>query len=226
MSQTHQQARIKFCGMKRSKDVEYAVRLGVDYIGFVLVPGAKRAVEVQQVQRIQDEVDCSGVCRVGVFRDQHADDINALVQALSLDLVQLHGKEEQSLNAEISVPIIRMVPVPVTGGDALPIGLPNDDLEASNLYAILLDASRADGESGGLGVLADPQALSQACAALPAWRRFFLAGGLTPQNVRGIVEQYQPDAVDVSSGIESQPGSKDAERMRAFVDAVRGEQSR
>ena len=223
MQQASHKTRIKFCGMRRAQDVRMALQLGVDYIGFVLVPGVSRSLTAEQVLQIQSEVDCSNVCRVGVFRDQLAPEINTLVARLSLDLVQLHGTEDSGLSAQIDVPVIRMIAVP--GDESLPQSsdLLAEALEQQNIYAFLLDASRGE-KSGGLGLPLDPTRLAEMRAQIPAARRLIVAGGLTPQNVRAIVRDHQPDVVDVSSGIETRPGGKDESLMRTFVEAVRGEQ--
>jgi phosphoribosylanthranilate isomerase len=225
MKQPGDTTRVKFCGMRRVEDVQLAVDLGVDYLGFVLVPGTPRAVDAAQVLRIQQQVGCSRVCRVGVFRNQPADVINRLVERLCLDLVQLHGSEDVSVSGAIDVPVIRMLPVATGRTAASSDALPQAHLQAENLYAFLLDAMADGGASGGLGVRADPHRLAQAIATIPPSQRLILAGGLTPQNVRAIVDRYQPDVVDVSSGVESEPGIKDADRMRAFLQAVRMEQA-
>jgi len=221
LPQHDRKTRIKFCGMRRSEDVQYAIDLGVDYIGFVVVADRPRSINADQVQHTQQEVDCTGVCRVGVFDDQPADRINRLAEILHLDLVQLHGTESLALCARIAVPVIAMIPVPTVGSQHPPRELPGDLLAQPNLYAVLLDSSLPDGRSGGLGSRADPRTLSALRQKIPPQHRVVLAGGLTAENVGAIVDAYHPDVVDVSSGIESTPGTKDAERMRAFVDAVR-----
>ena len=216
---------MKFCGLRRPQDVQLAVQLGVDYIGFILAPGTSRSLTGEEVQDILQQVDCSTVCRVGVFRDQPIEQVNSLVKQLSLDLVQLHGSEDVDYAQQVQVPIIRVIPVAVPGV-AAHSPAPSDDGPAAlpaarNQYAVLLDASLGKGQSGGLGVLADAQELQRLRRALPKHTRVILAGGLTAQNVRHMVEQHQVEAVDVSSGIESAPGIKDPDSMRAFLEALR-----
>jgi phosphoribosylanthranilate isomerase len=225
--------RVKFCGLRRPQDVQLAVQLGVDYIGFILVPGTPRSLTGDEAQGILRQVDCSTVCRVGVFRNQPIDMINHLVAQLSLDLVQLHGSEDADFAQQVQVPIIRVVPVAVPGtathspAPADPAHLASEDAAPSaasrNQYAVLLDASLGEGQSGGLGILPDAPELRRLRRLLPAGTRVFLAGGLTANNVRDMVQQHPVDAVDVSSGIESAPGIKDPNSMRAFLEALRGE---
>lgn len=212
--------RIKFCGMRRTQDLREAVALGVDYVGFVLVPGTRRCVAEEEVLRMLEAVDCSRVCRVGVFRDQPIEEIERLVRRLSLDLVQLHGSESPQLAQSVPVPVIRAVPVP-PAGSAERFAAPHEigTLPDRNLHAVLLDTRSRAGDSGGTGELGDPGTIDSLCRDL-AGVRVFVAGGLTPANVGRIVRRHQPDAVDVSSGIETRPGEKDAQRMRAFVRAV------
>jgi phosphoribosylanthranilate isomerase len=215
------QVRIKFCGMRRREDLQCAVDLGVDYVGFVLVPGTVRHVTEDEVLGMLDAVDCTRVCRVGVFRDQRLEEIERLVRRLSLDLVQLHGSETTVLTEQVSVPVIRMLPVPERHDTAAAttMAMAGPLAPAANLYAVLLDTRSATGASGGTGRLGHPQAIELLRRRFSRGR-VFLAGGLTPDNVAAIVQQHRPDAVDVSSGIESRPGEKDPERMRAFVKAL------
>jgi len=231
--------RVKFCGLRRPQDVQMAVQLGVDYIGFILVPGTPRSLTGDEAQDILRQVDCSTVCRVGVFRNQPIDQVNRLVAQLSFDLVQLHGSEDADFAQQVQVPIIRVVPVAVPGtvahspapaDPANPASLASPASEdaappaaSHNQYAVLLDASLGEGQSGGLGILPDAQELRRLRRLLPEGTRVFLAGGLTAPNVRDMVQQHPVDAVDVSSGIESAPGIKDPNSMRAFLEALRGE---
>ena len=146
----NRKTRIKFCGLRRQQDVQLAVQLGVDYIGFILAPGTPRSLTGDDVLRILQQVDCSAVCRVGVFRDQPLEEVNRLVAQLSLDLVQLHGSEAADYARQVLVPVIRVIPVAVRHGAAA--ATPQASMlvpaSASNEYAVLLDASPGDGRSG------------------------------------------------------------------------------
>jgi phosphoribosylanthranilate isomerase len=149
---------------------------------------------------------------VGVFADQSADEVNEIAEAAHLDLVQLSGGEDAEFARRIDRPVIRALHVgaEATADDVLERAVPGRSA------AILLD-SRVEGARGGTGVAFDWEVAAEAARSIP----FLLAGGLTVENVAGAVEQVQPWAVDVSSGVESH-GKKDAELIRAFIRAAKG----
>jgi phosphoribosylanthranilate isomerase len=210
--------RIKFCGLRRPEDLRLAVELGVDYLGFVFAPASPRALTPTAALELFEQVDCGGARRVGVFQDQPLQFINEVVRRCRLDLVQLHGHEARDAPGAIVVPVVRMVPVwqdEATRPPASPRPL------HANVFAVLLDTVTADGRNGGTGIAAAPPAVAAGMRALAPGTRIFLAGGLRPENVAARIETLAPFAVDVSSGIESAPGIKSAERMRHFVAAVR-----
>lgn len=214
--------RVKMCGLVRRDDVGHAVALGVDYVGFVFVPGGPRTLSPEAAERLLTGLDTGNSLRVGVFRDAPATFINEIVARCNLDRVQLHGHEPRDFPSAVTVPVLRSMRVQAT----LPAGpRPEPRLAAAlplppNVEALLLDPEDAAGRSGGLGLRADPAAIASALALVPPGTRLFLSGGLTPDNVAATARTWKPFAVDVSSGIESEPGRKDAGRMAAFVAAL------
>jgi phosphoribosylanthranilate isomerase len=134
------------------------------------------------------------------------------VRRLGLDLVQLHGREPLDYMRLLGLPVLQVVCVPA--GPVAP-----EYVSTPNVFGVLFDAVDASGRSGGLGLQVDAATLSRAIAT--AETRVFIAGGLTPANVAGIVQRFRPWGVDVSSGIESQPGIKDHTQMVAFLNAAR-----
>jgi phosphoribosylanthranilate isomerase len=157
--------------------------------------------------------------RVGVFGSQDAEEVARIAHAARVDVVQLHGD-----GAASAVPRLRSL---FGGGiwvvsrvktTALPEGLMDAAAEAD---ALLLDAAVA-GQLGGTGVTLDWAAVAGDVRRLRRrGTRVVLAGGLVPDNVAEAVRTVRPDVVDVSSGVESAPGIKDHDRMRAFADAAR-----
>jgi len=143
---------------------------------------------------------------VGVFENQTLDEVNAIADAVGLDLIQLSGDEswEDCLLANRQVVKAVEVPAGVSGEDVV------EDMEAGKAIACLLDASR------GKGVPADESVAAEVASVLPVW----LAGGLTPENVGDLVDRVRPWAVDVSSGVETD-SAKDPEKIHAFVQAAR-----
>lgn len=149
---------------------------------------------------------------VGVFADQPADEVAAIVNAAKLDLVQLSGDENGEFASKIPVPVVKAVHVR-EGMDALEI---RDRAIDSRAEAAMLDTASASAR-GGTGVAFDWAVAEEAARSMP----FMLAGGLTPENVAEAVSQVHPWAVDVSSGVETD-GQKDIEKVRAFIAAAKG----
>lgn len=212
--------RVKMCGLVRSEDVREAVRLGADYLGFVFAESPRR-LSAAQAERLLGDLDTGKAVRVGVFKDAPARFVNEMVLRCGLGLVQLHGTEPRDFPGALCVPVLRAVRVPAAAvaraGEEAPVPLSS---LPPNVEAVLLDAVGAAGETGGRGLVPDPTALARSFARLPAGTRVFLAGGLAPETVAAAVRLWKPWGVDVSSGIESAPGIKDARRMAAFLAAL------
>ncbi len=214
--------RIKFCGLRRPEDVALAVQWGADYLGFVFVESSPRALTLDDAERLISTLSPASARRVGVFQDASSTQVREAVERCQLDLVQLHGRESVAYAEGLDVPVIvvRRVPVeaPAASDDTPPVE--TSATLPANTFAVLVDAHDAHGRSGGLGLRADETAFESVRASLPAETRLFLAGGLTPENVGARVRRLRPYAVDVSSGVESAPGIKNAARMRAFAQAL------
>lgn len=200
--------RIKFCGIRRAADAARAVDLGVDAIGFVLVPASRRHIGAERAAAVRAKLPPL-VSAVALFMDADARFVQQAIDTLCPDLLQFHGDESPEFCSSFGLPYIKAVAM--TDGS-------NDLRRAARQYrsagALLLD-SHAPGTMGGSGKAFDWSRVR------PTGRALILAGGLTPQNVGRGIRTLQPYAVDVSSGIESRPGVKDAAKMQAFVDAVR-----
>jgi phosphoribosylanthranilate isomerase len=198
---------VKVCGLTRLCDVEAAVAAGASAIGFVFWPRSPRAVTIDVAARLRGALP-AGVVAVGVFVDADADAINDTVVRVGLGAVQLHGDEAIGLRDAIGVPLIKAV-----------VGGAHDAawVDCKDGRVVLLVDARDDAQRGGTGRVADWAAAARLAAARP----LVLAGGLTADNVARAVLTVGPVAVDVSSGVESAPGVKDARRLRAFFGAVR-----
>jgi phosphoribosylanthranilate isomerase len=202
---------VKICGIRSVKDAEMAAAAGADFLGLVFAPSPRR-VDLALAGAIRDALP-GGPPRVGVFDRALAEDVRAAVTAGGLAYVQLHGEYEttdlERTARAAGRPYIR----------ALRAG--RDDPEAAlalnpGPFALLLDTP-VEGLAGGSG-----RTFDWALARDPARRtRLFLAGGLTPANVAAAIRAVEPYAVDVSSGVESAPGCKDGELVRAFIGAAR-----
>jgi len=203
--------RIKFCGMTRAEDAKLAVALGVDFAGFVLVPGSARAVSPQAAQAIAQHLPAS-MKTVALFQNADADAITAALQVFRPALLQFHGRESAAFCASFGLPWFKAVPM------AEPQDYAAWELEHAAATALLADSHTTVG-GGGSGHRFEWQQLPPPAARhLP----LLLAGGLTAETVAEAIRTVRPWGVDVSSGIEgSTKGLKDHRKMRAFVEAVR-----
>ena len=200
--------RIKFCGMTRPGDVRLAVELGVDAIGLVFAPGSPRCLDAARAEPLRQAIPPL-VHAVALFMDNPGSEVEALVRQLKPDLLQFHGSESDAFCRSFGIPFIKTVAM---GGGA------SDAATARKRYpsasAFLLDG-HGPGQPGGRGERFDWTTIP------PLGKPVFLAGGLSAANVAQAIPPARPNAVDVSSGIESAPGTKDGDKMQQFVDEVR-----
>jgi phosphoribosylanthranilate isomerase len=202
------QTRIKICGITRVEDAIAAVASGADAIGLVFYGKSPRAVSIDQASIIAKAVP-PFVSIVALFVDESAAEIERVLNAVPIDVIQFHGSETPQFCEQFSRPYVKALRV-----------TPDLNLEtASKGYAssrgILLDAWK-EGVPGGTGLSFDWR-LAQKSLPLP----MILAGGLKPENVGDAIAMLRPAAVDVSGGVESAPGIKDSAKIREFIAAVR-----
>lgn len=208
--------RVKICGLTTPADARAAALAGADMVGFVFAP-SRRRVDPDTAARAAAPLPLF-LWRVGVFVDADYDTLVRTAAQVPLDVLQLHGSEDNALCARLRRAGYRVVKA-VRVKDATSLaGI--TDLEAD---AVLLDA--AVGTSpGGTGQTFDWRLAAEARELLQASRRalpLILAGGLRPDNVQDALRTVRPDGVDVSSGVEAAPGRKSPDRMREFVMKVR-----
>ena len=207
---------MKFCGTTRPEDAREAALLGARYVGVILTD-SPRQLDDDQAKKVLAAVP-QGVARVGVFGDETPEAIAARATRLGLDIVQLHADPDTVAIARVREHWTGMVWAAqrIRGSD-----VPSSAVELFAVAdAVVLDA-RIEGKLGGTGMSLPWKDLRDRIHSLRAGRaRLVLAGGLTPENVSTAIRLLEPDIVDVSSGVESAPGIKDPERMRAFRDAV------
>jgi phosphoribosylanthranilate isomerase len=205
--------RVKICGLTRRENALEAIRLGADALGFNLYPGSKRHVTLD---READWIRALPpfVTRVAVLVNVSLDEALRVAAHPAIDLVQFHGDEDEAYCAKFAEsgrPFIKALRLRDGGSvDSAP------HFSTSNL---LLDAN-AGAAFGGTGTLIDLD-LAAECVKQHPNLKFTLAGGLKSENVAEAVRVVKPYAVDVASGVESAPGIKDGEKMRAFIGAVK-----
>lgn len=200
--------RSKICGITRVEDALAAAEAGADAIGLVFYAKSPRAVDVHQARAIIAALP-PFVTTVGLFVNASRCELNEILDAVPLDLLQFHGDETPEQCEGFNRPWIKALRV-----------RPGDDLEAScrryhNASGVLLDTYVA-GVPGGTGESFD-WSLVPAKLSKPV----ILAGGLTADNVASAIAQVRPYAVDVSGGVEQAKGIKDPARIEAFLRAVR-----
>jgi phosphoribosylanthranilate isomerase len=207
-----ERTRIKICGVSRPEDVEAAVEAGADAVGFVFHAGSPRHVSIATAAALARDLP-PFVTAVGLFVNAPAADIAAACAAVPALVLQFHGDEGPEECAVSGRPFLRAARV-APGFDLLDFAR-----RFSTAQALLLDA-HVDGW-GGSGKVFDWSLVPR---AVP--HRLVLSGGLHAANVAAGIQALRPWAVDVSSGVESSRGVKDAAAIRAFCDAVREADSR
>lgn len=190
--------KVKICGLSTVEAVETAVQAGADYIGFVFAK-SKRQVSLEQAHELAKLV--TGKTKiVGVFVSPSLEELEQAIGQVPLDIVQIHGTFDEVLIPKISVPVIRAIQL--------------SDQEAkvtSPADFLLFDAPVAgSGRTFDWDLLKDKKIQQD----------FFIAGGLTVDNVRQARETFQPYALDVSSGVETD-GRKDIEKIKAFIEGAK-----
>lgn len=207
--------RVKICGLTRPEAVSAAVDAGAAYIGFNFVTRSVRYVPPDAARDLAIDIP-PGVAKVALSLNADDAELDALTATVPLDMLQLHGSESpervQAVRARYGLPVIKALGV----RDA-------DDLAQIERYAgvadqLLIDAKppRSGDLPGGTGLTFDWTLIAGRRWPVP----WMLAGGLTPDNVAEAVRVTGTAQVDVASGVESAPGQKDAELMRAFVQAA------
>lgn len=205
--------KIKFCGMRRVEDIEYVNECRPDYVGFILSQGFKRTVSIEDFFALEKRLD-KGIKRVGVFVNESPK--NVLVIGSHLDVIQLHGDENEdyikNLRKDFSGEIWKAVRAKSP-----------EDIERYNWNHIdkLLIDSYSEESVGGTGKRINTEIVKSAKIEKP----FFIAGGITAENIAEIVRDTKPYGIDLSSGIETD-GFKDLQKMKNIMRILREENLR
>jgi phosphoribosylanthranilate isomerase len=210
---------IKICGITNVKDALAVAQAGADAIGLNFYRRSPRYITPEVAGDIVKKLP-PGIIKVGLFVDTPADEVCRLFDELSLDLVQLHGDQPPDFLAELgNRPVMRAFRVGPNGLSLVTGYLSRCRALAALPQLVLLDAL-VEGGYGGTGKVTDWEVAKQ-YAFLPNMPPLVLAGGLTPENVAAAIHTVRPEAVDVASGVESQPGRKDPAIVTTFVKSAR-----
>jgi phosphoribosylanthranilate isomerase len=212
--------RVKICGLRTLDDVAAVAAAGAAYIGLNFFPGSPRFVTLDEARSLAISAPV-GLCKVALTVDADDATLDSIVEAMPLDMLQLHGHETPDrvaeLRARYGLPVMKVVGV-----------ADEADLAAVTDYSLVADQIMVDAKPpkgaalpGGNGLPFDWRLVAQR-----RWLRpWMLAGGLTADNVAEAIRLTGARQVDVSSGVESAPGVKDPARIAAFVAAAHGETS-
>ena len=199
--------RIKFCGITRVEDAQCAAALGVDAIGLVMTRASSRFLHLDQALQVRRIIP-PWMAAVALFMNDDPIWIEQVVASLKPDCLQFHGGEDEEQCRRYNIPYLKAI-----AADKVET-VDRWDRYYESAAGIVVD-SHAGGVKGGSGTAFD---WSKLPGSIP--RPWFLAGGLNPANVAEAISQAHPYGVDVSTGIESAAGIKDAIAMRHFVDEV------
>ena len=206
---------VKICGLRRPEDALAANRLKPDLAGFILSPGFRRSIDPEQAQMLRRLLS-SEVRTVGVFVDAPFDEILQAAEGGWIDMIQLHGKEDEAYIRRLSeltdLPLIKAFRI--RGKKDL------EEAAASSAEWVLLDSGTGTGKCFDWDLLESFLQEREEDPLFPGGHPWLLAGGLSAENVRAAVRRFHPTAVDVSSKVETD-GFKDPAKMAAFAAAAR-----
>lgn len=190
--------KVKICGIQTLESALIAIDAGADFLGFNFVPTSKRHIKPVDAQKIIKIIK-GKVKIVGVFQNENIKKVKEILKQVDLDLVQLHGQEDQKYIDQLHFPVIKIIH-------------PLSDTQNFTVDYFLLDRVQQ-----GKGSMVKTGIANKIVNKFPT----FLAGALNPENVAYKIKQIKPFAVDVASGVETN-GVKDSEKVRSFIQNVKG----
>ncbi len=200
--------RVKICGITNLEDALLTAELGADAVGFIFYEGSPRGIDIKTAANIINALP-PYLTRVGVFVNEESRIIDRTFEECKLDVVQLHGDETPEMVSKLGRNVIKTLRLES-----------EEDLEKISGYkdcSFLLDTFDRE-KFGGTGRSFN---WSWAKEAKRFHRPIILSGGLNAENVESAIEAAKPEAVDVSSGVEHEPGKKDPKKLARFIRAVR-----
>lgn len=205
--------RVKICGITKPEQGQAIAQKGATALGLICVPASPRYVTPNQIGLIIDSLTIS-VDTIGVFANASVEEICATVAQARLNAIQLHGNESPEFCSQLRqfLPEIELI-------KALRVKTP-EDLKLADRYVSCVDTLLLDAYHpqmlGGTGKTLDWEKLAECHPPLP----WFLAGGLTPDNIGEALKRLHPDGIDVSSGVERSPGDKDLDKVALLFEKI------
>lgn len=215
--------KVKICGVKTLDTALTALSFGADYLGFNFVHTSKNYIKPEKAKEIIDALRHSGkrsasridsgvavlprMTIVGVFQDERLEKVQAITENLGLDLVQLHGFEDNDYCQKVGKPVIKVFMVPSEFNE--------EDLK-KEMSQFQVDFYMLDREKRGVGDRLNPLKVKELASEF----HIFLAGGLTSENISQVLKVVKPFAIDISSGVETE-GVKDNEKIKKFIEIVK-----
>ena len=203
--------KIKICGITNVEDADIAVKTGADALGFIMYRKSPRRVEPAVARSIIAGLP-PFVSAVGVFVNEEAESVRALMDECGFALAQLHGDESAAYCQNLGRPALKALRLK-DRGTFLALA---EFQGRANVRGLLIDAF-SDQSYGGTGQTVDWTLAQEVARSAPV----ILAGGLNPANVAEAIHIVRPYGVDVSSGVEQSPGKKDHHKLKAFIEAAR-----
>ncbi len=191
--------KVKICGLRRPEDIEYVNELQPDYIGFILSQGFRRSIDIKTAADLKSALKPE-IKTVGVFVNEDLHVIESFLKKGIIDIVQLHGEESAEYCREINAPTIKCFRC----GDGLENGL----IEKYDTDFYMFDSGAGSAKTFDWSIIPKTD------------KKFFLAGGLSANNLAEAIEGVQPYAVDISSGAETD-GVKSYEKIKKIMEIVR-----
>lgn len=199
---------VKICGITNKEDAWTAIEAGADALGFNFYPKSPRYLDPEEAIKLIEDIP-PNVLKVGVFVNEKESLVRDLCQYLSLDYLQFHGDETPYYCEQFATPYWKAF--------RLKDEKTFDLMKKYHPEYFLVDAY-VEKAFGGTGVVTNWDLAREA----KNYGKVILAGGLAPENIEAAIRAVRPEGVDVASGVESTPGKKDAQKVEAFISAVKG----
>ncbi len=200
--------KIKICGITNLADARFVAGAQADFMGFIFYEGSRRYIEPAQAGALINWIE--GPQKVGVFVNQPLDDVNMIVRQTGVDLVQLHGNESPEYCALVEKPVIKAIHVKETSTrESIKEKLKKYE---PHIDYLLFDTGSEE-QWGGTGQTFNWPLLDKINLDIP----FFLSGGLNAENIQEACQTVHPDVIDICSGLESEPGRKDFDKVEEFL---------